>query len=497
MGLEATSLVPKKFGEGGKEESAASTIRAAPVAEQADSPPHPPSPQPPTGILAMPTEAAQALAAFFAAMAGQAQTGQVPPVVPPATLLVPPPVQDVSISKKLKEARQLGCVSFMDDDMKLMVATRLLEKRARTWWNSKEKKREFLSLKQRNLTVEEYETRFNELILYVPDLVKSEQDQTSYFEEGLRNEIKERMTVTGREPHKKVVQMALRAEKLATKNRKIRTKFVKRRNLGLSSSQPVKRGKDSATSGSTTSVFVTSPRPSFSPSQQRPSRFSRSAMTGSGKSFGGSDRCRNCGNYHSGLCRGPTRCFQCGQTGHIRSNCPQLGRATIAASSPPARTDMQRRDFSGLPPRQGVAIRSGVESNTLSHPPSRPQTHTATRVFAVTEDKARVRPGAVTGTMSLFDKDAYVLIDSGSDRSYVSTTFASIADRNPSPLEGEIVVHTPLGEQLIRNTCYRDCGVRVGEEEFRGDLIPLEILDFDLILGMDWLTAHRANVDCF
>ncbi|EOX99993.1 Gag protease polyprotein [Theobroma cacao] len=130
----------------------------------------------------------------------------------------------------------------LDDDMKLMVATRLLEKRARTWWNSvkshsatpqtwsdflrefdgqyftyfhqKEKKREFLSLKQGNLTVEEYETRFNELMLYVPDLVKSEQNQASYFEEGLRNEIRERMTVTGREPHKEVVQMALRAEKL-------------------------------------------------------------------------------------------------------------------------------------------------------------------------------------------------------------------------------------------------------------------------------------------
>ncbi|WRX24310.1 Reverse transcriptase domain - like 10 [Theobroma cacao] len=113
------------------------------------------------------------------------------------------------------------------------------------------------------------------------------------------------------------------------------------------------------------------------------------------------------------------------------------------------------------------------------------------------EDEAQVRPGAMTGTMSLFDKDAYVLIDSSSDRSYVSIAFASIADRNLSPLEEKIVIHTPLGEKLVRNSCYRDCGVMVGEEEFRGDLIPLEIQDFDLILGMDWLTAHRANVDYF
>ncbi|WRX30999.1 Reverse transcriptase [Theobroma cacao] len=149
----------------------------------------------------------------------------------------------------------------------------------------------------------------------------------------------------------------------------------------------------------------------------------------------------------------------------MRSDCPQLGRATAAASSPKACTDMQRRDSSRLPLRQGVAIRSGVESNTPTHPPFRPQTRSSTRIFTVT--------------------------------SYVSATFASFSDRNLSPLEEKIVVHTPLGDKLVKNTYYRDYGVMFGEEEFRGDLIPLEIRDFDLILGMDWLTAHRANVDCF
>ncbi|WRX12994.1 Reverse transcriptase domain - like 10 [Theobroma cacao] len=118
-------------------------------------------------------------------------------------------------------------------------------------------------------------------------------------------------------------------------------------------------------------------------------------------------------------------------------------------------------------------------------------------VFAVTEDEARVRPSTVTGTMIVFDRDARVLIDSGSDRSYVSISFASFSDRNLSPLEEENIMHTPLGERLVRNTYYRDCGIKVREEEFMGDLIPLEILDFDLILGMDWLSTHRAKVDCF
>ncbi|WRX23681.1 Retrotransposon gag domain - like 10 [Theobroma cacao] len=205
----------------------------------------------------MSLEVVQALAAFLTAITGQAQAGQAPPAVspsappvpPPPPLLVPPQAPDVSISKKLKEARQLSCISFkgdldataakdwiiqvsetlndmrLDDDMKLMVATRLLEKRARTWWNSmksrstvpstwsdflrefdgqyytyfhqKEKKREFLSLKQGSLTIEEYEARFNELMSYVPDLVKIELDQANYFEEGLRNEIRDCMIVIG------------------------------------------------------------------------------------------------------------------------------------------------------------------------------------------------------------------------------------------------------------------------------------------------------------
>ncbi|XP_017985245.1 PREDICTED: caskin-1-like [Theobroma cacao] len=147
-----------------EEESVASTIQAAPAAKQAETPPHPP---PPTGTFAMSLEVVQALAAFFIAIVGQAQAGQAPSIVPPVAPSVPPPpplvpplVPDVSIAKKWKEARQLDYVSFtseldptvakdwinqvsetffdirLDDDLKLMVTTRLLEKRARTWWNS-------------------------------------------------------------------------------------------------------------------------------------------------------------------------------------------------------------------------------------------------------------------------------------------------------------------------------------------------------------------------
>ncbi|WRX17578.1 Reverse transcriptase domain - like 10 [Theobroma cacao] len=210
-------------------------------------------------------------------------------------------------------------------------------------------------------------------MLYVPELVRLEQDQVNYFEEGLHNEIREHMIVTGKESYKEVVQMALRVEKLGTENRRIRAEFVKRRNQPTFLGQSSKSGRDSTSAaGSTTSAFVASTRPPSQQSQPRSSRFDWPVMSSQGRTSGGLDRC-------------------------------------------------------------------------------------------LTEDEARVRPSTMT-------------------------------DRSLSPLEEEVIVHTPLGEQLVRNTYYRDYDIKVGEEEFKGDLISLEIWDFDLILGMDWLSTHRAKL---
>lgn len=44
---------------------------------------------------------------------------------------------------------------------------------------------------------------------------------------------------------------------------------------------------------------------------------------------------------------------------------------------------------------------------------------------------------------------------------------------------------------------YRHCQIGIGGRWFPANLLILEELqDFDAILGMDWLTTHRAAVDC-
>ena len=54
----------------------------------------------------------------------------------------------------------------------------------------------------------------------------------------------------------------------------------------------------------------------------------------------------------------------------------------------------------------------------------------------------------------------------------------------------------PLGHSVVVNRVYRGCPIRIREYEFLGDLIELSFREFDVILGMDWLSRHQAVVDC-
>jgi len=44
---------------------------------------------------------------------------------------------------------------------------------------------------------------------------------------------------------------------------------------------------------------------------------------------------------------------------------------------------------------------------------------------------------------------------------------------------------------------YKGVQINIGGCELKVDLLPLELQDFDVILGMDWLSMHKAQMDCF
>ena len=60
-----------------------------------------------------------------------------------------------------------------------------------------------------------------------------------------------------------------------------------------------------------------------------------------------------------------------------------------------------------------------------------------------------------------------------------------------------MVVSLPIGDSLIANRVYMGCRVSIEGHEFMANLVLLDIQDFDVILGMDWLSRHHATMDCF
>ena len=99
--------------------------------------------------------------------------------------------------------------------------------------------------------------------------------------------------------------------------------------------------------------------------------------------------------------------------------------------------------------------------------------------------------------MFVFGTSARVLFDSGSNRSFVSSSFTFHSDRDLSLLKSKLVVTTPLGEQIFNTSIFKGCEILVEGVVLKTNLIPLEMSDFDVILGMDWLSNHRASMDCF
>ena len=116
----------------------------------------------------------------------------------------------------------------------------------------------------------------------------------------------------------------------------------------------------------------------------------------------------------------------------------------------------------------------------------RPQTQA--RVFAVTQQEADVAPEVMTGTIQVFDRDTYVLIDPGATHSFISAKFIAQVNIEIQPIDCSMVVSLPTGDSLIADRVYMGCRVIIEGHEFIANLVLLDILDFDVILGMDWLS---------
>ena len=102
----------------------------------------------------------------------------------------------------------------------------------------------------------------------------------------------------------------------------------------------------------------------------------------------------------------------------------------------------------------------------------------------------------IASNFTLYEIEMHALIDPGSTHSYVC--IEQLSNKFPliEPLAYDMHVASPLGHSVRVNRVCKNCSLMVHDKEFLVDLIALHFHEFDLILGMDWLSKHRDIVDC-
>ncbi|GKB94599.1 putative reverse transcriptase domain-containing protein, partial [Tanacetum coccineum] len=165
-------------------------------------------------------------------------------------------------------------------------------------------------------------------------------------------------------------------------------------------------------------------------------------------------------------------CYECGSPDHFRNTCPKMNRAPSQAGNQLA-LEANRNNHSNGNQVRGRAFNVNVNA-----------------IEAVQD------PKVVTATFSLNDHFVTILFDSGADFSFISTKFAPLLNVKPSIVNPGYVIEVADGKKVEVDRIIRDCKLELESSLFSINLIPLGHGSFDVIVGMDWLSQHKAVIVC-
>ncbi|GJV73000.1 putative reverse transcriptase domain-containing protein [Tanacetum coccineum] len=149
-------------------------------------------------------------------------------------------------------------------------------------------------------------------------------------------------------------------------------------------------------------------------------------------------------------------CYECGNTGHIKKNCPKL---------------KNHGNGNGNGTAQG-------------------------RAYALGGRDASPDSNVIMGTFLLNNRYATILFDTGADRRFISNTFSASINIIPTTFESHYDVELADGKIIGVNTIIRGCTLNFMNHPFNFDLMPVPLNSFDIIIGMDCLTKYHGMIIC-
>ena len=117
-------------------------------------------------------------------------------------------------------------------------------------------------------------------------------------------------------------------------------------------------------------------------------------------------------------------------------------------------------------------------------------------IYAYTEGDTEEGPSIVViCQLSLAKQYAYVLIVSSVTHSFVSYTFAKKLCRGEERIRKTFRTALPSGDVLLSEYWVRQVPIIICDRELHVDLIIIDLKDFDVILGMDFLGKYNAVIN--
>ncbi|GKF14874.1 putative reverse transcriptase domain-containing protein [Tanacetum coccineum] len=194
---------------------------------------------------------------------------------------------------------------------------------------------------------------------------------------------------------------------------------------------------------------------------------------------GTTPKCNRCGLCHFGQC--PSKCTNCGRIGHKTKDC-------------------RSKNLAGANTRPVInCYECGERGHTRANCPKRDDRqgrNAPGRAYVIREAEHNQGPNVVTGTFLLNSRYATILFDSGSDKSFVNTSFSHLIDIKPGRLNTSYEVELADEKVVSTNTILKSFTLNLVDHLFDIDLVPIELGTFDVIVGMDWLVEHDAVIVC-
>ncbi|GJR46804.1 reverse transcriptase domain-containing protein [Tanacetum coccineum] len=367
----------------------------------------------------------------------------------------------------------------------------------------KQMENELWNLKVKGTNLTAYNQRFQELILLCPEMVPNPDRLLERYIEGLPLNIKGNVTSSKPVDLHEAIEMA----------------------QGLMYQVVQELGENSSDKRKWNENHYNNNNPNIT-SNLNPNKRTKTARVftaGQGSYASKLPYCGKCGRHHTDVCpptchnygraghrvkdcrappcpasqRGPgsqggqgsdVTCFGCGEKGHYKNKC--LNNGSQGGGN-------QIRGNQQNPQNNQRQNQGNPKGNNQASTSTQGGRRAPGRVYILCAEAAVKDNNVVNGTFLINNVYASVLFDTGVDRSFVSYAFSKYIDIHPTTLDTNYSVELADGKSLTTNTILSGCTLNLQNHLFKIDLLPIELGSFDVIVGMDWMAEHRAEVVCY